>query len=317
MNKFEGTSKKGKVLITGGAGFIGSHVVDELLEHHYEVIIIDNLRTGSLANLKDQIKLYQFDINDPNVELVFELENPDYVVHLAAQTSVIASLDNPYLDFYTNTVGTVNMSLLSKKYNVKKFIFASTAAVYGEPSYLPLDEQHSVNPQSYYSLSKHSSENYVLLNGLLQGLDYCILRLSNVYGPRQNPHGEAGVVSIFINQLMAGEEITIYDGSQTRDFVYVKDVARAFCKTLSTAQNGLFNISSCTETKITDLFNLISKDLGLNSAPNFESERVGEIKQSILDNTKAQQVLEWSVRYPLNKGIKETIEHYSQLSRTV
>ena len=301
-----------KVLITGGAGFIGSHVTEELLKYNYEVVIVDNYVTGFPKNVPDGIKIYQMDLNDAKIELVFKQEKPNYVIHLAAQASVIVSMNDPYLDFFTNTAGTVNILHLSKKYNVKKFLFASTAAVYGEPLYLPIDENHLIHAQSFYALSKYSAESYIQHYSMYNGLDSCILRFSNVYGPRQNENGEAGVISIFINRLLAKQEVSIYDGSQTRDFVFVKDVAVACRLALQGGARGVFNISSCTETGIEDLYYQIAKITGINMDPSYQPRRVGEIEKSILDNRKAIQELSWNVGYTLKKGLEETSQYYSK-----
>jgi UDP-glucose 4-epimerase len=302
-----------KVLVTGGAGFIGSHVVEELLGHQYEVIVVDNLVTGFIENVPKDVKLYQMDLNDPKFEDVFEQEKPDYVIHLAAQASVALSMTDPNLDFYTNTVGTFKTMLLSKKYNVRKIIFASTAAVYGEPLYLPIDEEHLLNPLSFYSLSKFSAENYIKYNDQVNGLDSCILRFSNVYGPRQNAYSEAGVIAIFLNRLLADESVSIYDGSQTRDFIYVKDVVLACRLAMESDHKGVFNISSCTETKIDDLFYLIAGMTKVNRKPVHKPLRIGEIKKSILDNGRARKELNWDIQHSLLEGLRETFLYYSQL----
>ena len=302
-----------KVLVTGGAGFIGSHVVEELLNAQYDVVSIDNLVTGLQGNIPKDAKLYQLDLNDPDVEYVFELEKPDYIIHLAAQTSVTASMKDPFFDFYTNTVGTVKLLTLSEKYSIKKFVFASSAAVYGEPSSLPIDENYLINPLSFYALSKYSAENYINLVESNHGLNGCILRFSNVYGPRQNANGEAGVVSIIIKHLLTGEDVTIYGGGQTRDFIYVKDVANACRLALEKQQNGVFNISSCTETSIEDLFNFIATTANIHTTPAYESKRRGEIERSMLDNSKAFQQLDWRTKYSLSEGLKETFHYYSNL----
>ena len=302
-----------KVLVTGGAGFIGSHVVEELLNKHYEVIVIDNLVTGFIENISRKAKFYQFELSDPKLEDVFEQEKPDYVIHLAAQASVTASMHDPYFDFNTNTAGTLKVLLWSAKYNVKKLIFASSAAVYGEPYYFPIDEEHSISPQSFYSLSKYSAEKYIEFNGNYNGLDYCILRFSNVYGPRQNANGEAGVISIFINRLIANESICIYDGSQTRDFIYVKDVAVACRLAMESGYSGVFNISSCTETRIDHLFSMITEMIGIRTKPLYGHLRIGEIEKSVLDNGRAQSDLDWHMHYSLSEGLNETVHYYSHL----
>jgi len=299
-----------KVLITGGAGFIGSHVIEELLRYNFQVVSVDNYITGFKSNLADAVTAYTMDLNDPKLESVFINENPDYVIHLAAQASVMASMNNPHFDFHTNTVGTVNVMDLSKKYHVKKFLFASTAAVYGEPEYLPIDENHSINSQSFYALSKQSAENYIRHYSIFNGLDSCILRFSNVYGPRQNEMGEAGVISIFINRLLANKEVSIFDGSQTRDFIYVKDVASACRLALLSEAKGTFNISSCSETGIEELYYKITELTGIHTMPLYEPRRIGEIVKSILDNRKAIEELDWHAQYSLQEGLKETTEYY-------
>ncbi|MFD1927506.1 NAD-dependent epimerase/dehydratase family protein [Sporosarcina siberiensis] len=300
------------MLITGGAGFIGSHVIDELVKNDFQVVSVDNYITGFKSNLSDAVKAYTMDLNDPKLESVFINEQPDYVIHLAAQASVMASMNNPQFDFFTNTVGTVNVMVLSKKYHVKKFLFASTAAVYGEPEYLPIDEKHSINSQSFYALSKHSAENYIRHYSQFKGLDSCILRFSNVYGPRQNENGEAGVISIFINRLLGEEKVSIYDGGQTRDFVYVKDVAFACRLALGVKAKGIYNVSSCSETTIEELYYKISNLSGLHAMPIFEPKRFGEIEKSVLNNIRVKDELQWFTQYSLSEGLQETLQYYMQ-----
>ncbi|WP_188006825.1 NAD-dependent epimerase/dehydratase family protein [Sporosarcina sp. ANT_H38] len=301
-----------KVLITGGAGFIGSHVVEELLNYKYEVVVVDNLVTGFIENLPKETKIYVVDLNDPILDYIFNHERPDFVIHLAAQASVTVSMNDPYLDFDTNIAGTVKVLLLCGKYNVRKIIFASSAAVYGEPTYLPIDEQHSINPKSFYALSKSVAEKYIEFYGASIGLDYCIFRFSNVYGPRQNGNGEAGVVSIFINRLLLNEKVNIYDGGQSRDLIYVKDVATACRCAVEEEQTGIFNISSNTETVIDDLFYLLASITEGNKAPVYEPRRMGEIQKSILCNQKALNEFEWNVRSVLSEGLQETVKYYSE-----
>ena len=303
-----------KVLVTGGAGFIGSHVTEELIKNKLRVVSVDNCVTGFHKNVPLGVNLYKMDLNDPELEFVFQNEKPDYVIHLAAQASVMASMNDPYLDFSTNTAGTVKLLQLVKKYKVKKILFASTAAVYGEPSYLPIDEEHLIHTQSFYALSKYSAENYINYYSKYNGVDSCILRFSNVYGPRQNEKGEAGVISIFINRLLANEKVKIFDGSQTRDFVYVKDVALACRLALLSDASGIFNISSCTETGIEELYFQITEATGISAIPSYEPRRVGEIEKSILNNRKARQELSWDLKYTLLEGLKETIRYYSEKS---
>jgi UDP-glucose 4-epimerase len=299
-----------KVLITGGAGFIGSHVVEECLAHNYEVVVVDNFSSGSINNISDECKVYHVDINDIHLKKVFEIEMPDLVIHLAAQVSVMKSLEDPVADGEINILGTLRLLECARIHHVKKIVLASSAAVYGNPEELPVNEKSPVNPLSFYSLSKWASEQYVQLYESLYNLPYCILRFSNVYGPRQNPLGEAGVVSIFIDQLINREEITIYGGQQTRDFVYVKDVATACMKAIESTKTGVYNISSCSETSINDLFSITSLLAGINMEPLKYPLRQGEIQQSVLGNEKAKKEFEWKNTYSLKEGLKETISTY-------
>lgn len=301
-----------KVLISGGAGFIGSHITEELLAHGYEVVIIDNLTTGNPANIPTGVKCYRYDLDEAKVAAIFEKEKPMFVIHLAAQPSVAVSMRDPYLDFHINVAGTLKLLILAKKYNIKKFLFASTAAVYGKAKSFPIQESYSTNPESYYAQSKLSAENYITLYSLLNHFESCILRFSNVYGPRQNTMGEAGVISIFLSRLLQEKEICIYDGTQTRDFIYVKDVAAACRLALESDQTGVFNISSNVETTIQELYTCIAEEIGDCQAPIYKPLRNGEIARSVLDNQKAQHQLQWKVQYSLKKGLKETILAYQK-----
>lgn len=299
-----------KVLITGGAGFIGSHVVEECLSHNYEVVVVDNFSSGKIENLSEACKVYQVDINDTHLNHVFEVEKPDMVIHLAAQASVMKSIEDPVADGEINILGTLKILEYARIHRVKKVVLASSAAVYGNPEEIPVDEKFPLNPLSFYSLSKWSGERYAQLYESLYGLPCCILRFSNVYGPRQNPLGEAGVVSIFINQLINREEISIFGGQQTRDFVYVKDVAKACMKAIESTKTGIYNISSCSETSINDLFSITSLLAGISLEPHKYPLRQGEIQQSVLGNEKAKKELEWENTYSLHEGLRETISTY-------
>lgn len=299
-----------KVLITGGAGFIGSHVVEECIAHNYEVIVVDNFSSGKSENLPKNCKIYDVDINDAYLKIVFEEESPEYVIHLAAQASVMKSLEDPVFDGVTNIIGTLRVLEYARINRVKKVVMASSAAVYGNPETLPVDEKFQLNPLSFYSLSKWSGERYAQLYESLYGLSSCILRFSNVYGPRQNPLGEAGVVSIFINQLLNGEKLVIYGGQQTRDFVYVKDVAKACRTAIESSKSGIFNISSNSETTIDELFSMTSLLAGITSKPQKYPMRIGEIEKSVLGNEKASNELNWQASHSLQEGLKETISSF-------
>ncbi|MFA6988615.1 MAG: NAD-dependent epimerase/dehydratase family protein [Candidatus Gastranaerophilaceae bacterium] len=291
------------VLITGGCGFIGSHITDLFIENDYEVIIVDDFSSGTKNFLNEKAKIYQLDIQSKNVEDIFKENTIDYVIHLAAQASVSVSNKNPIFDACTNIVGSLNLIELSKKYNVKKFIVASTAAVYGMPEYLPVDEKHPVNPMSNYGLSKLTMEKYLILSNL----DYIIFRYSNVYGPRQNPHGEAGVISIFLDKMKRQEFIEIHgDGEQTRDFIFVQDIARANLLAIqSNIKNEIFNISTCTKISINELFYKMKSILNSNSQVIHTNERSGDIKHSTLDNSKAKTILDWQPMIKLEEGLEQ------------
>jgi UDP-glucose 4-epimerase len=299
-----------KVLVTGGAGFIGLHFVEKLLKEKMEVVIVDNLSSGIKERVPKSATFYEIDIENLSIENIFAFEKPDYVVHLAAQVSVPFSMKNPYADCLANIAGTVNLLQNCVKYNVKKFIFASSAAVYGEPAYLPIDEDHPQHPISFYSLSKQTSEQYIKLYTKHFGLDHSILRFANVYGPGQNAHGEAGVISIFLNSIFSQTPPIIYGGEQTRDFVYVKDVADGLFSALHNGRNCTFNLSTNTETKINELLILMLKKVNTNLNPVIKPQREGDIGQSRLDNTKSLTELQWIPRYTLDRGLQETIDMY-------
>lgn len=291
------------VLITGGAGFIGSHIVDLLIENGYNVFVVDNLSSGSESNLNKSAKFYQLDINSEKLEEVFADNKIDYVFHLAAQPSVSASTKNPTQDATENILGSINVLKFAKKYGVKKFVTSSTAAVYGIPQYLPVDEAHDTTCLSFYGLSKLTMEKYIELFGI----DYIIFRLANIYGPRQNAHGEAGVVAIFADKMKNNENITIDgDGEQTRDFVYVADVARAFLNAIESGiKNEIINVSTNTSISINKLFETMSAKYNYTKTPQHGEERQGDIKHSVLDNKKCAKYFGFIPQTPIEQGLGE------------
>lgn len=295
-----------KVLVTGAAGFIGSYVVQALLEKEISVVAVDNLSTGKLTNLTENVPFYKIDITDKALENVFQTEFPDYVIHLAAQSSVIESMINPVEDCQSNILGTLNILRFAKQYGVKKCVVASTAAVYGNPTIFPVGEDSKLSPLSFYALSKLSAENYILLYEKLFNLSSTILRFSNVYGPKQ-PNG---VITSLIECLVEGETPIIYDGNQTRDFIYVKDIAQACIQSMLSKQTGIFNISSNRELSIKQLYKEITDAMGVHTEPVYEILRDGEIERSVLSNVKAIASLGWTPTYHLEEGIRETIGHY-------
>lgn len=291
---------KENVLITGGAGFIGSHVSDLLIEHGYNVFVIDNLSSGFDSNLNKNSKFYNLDINSPQLENVFKENKIDYIFHFAAQASVSFSTKYPTEDANENILGSINVLKFAKKYGVKKFITASTAAVYGIPEYLPVDETHKTTCLSFYGLSKITMEKYVELFGV----NFIIFRFANVYGPRQSAHGEAGVVAIFADKMKDNQEISIHgDGEQTRDFVYVSDVAQACLRAIqSEIKNEIINVSTNESISVNKLFELMSKEYNYKKAPRYTPERFGDIKHSVLDNKKCIKLLGFEPQTPLEKG---------------
>src|SRR5699024_405398 len=240
-----------KALVVGGAGFIGSHIVDALLQKGLEVVVIDNLSSSNHEHIANGAVFYEMDIFDPELEKVFAQERPDFVFHQAAQVSVARSMQVPEEDARMNILGTIHVVQCAMKYQVKRFIFASSAAVYGTPVTLPVVEKSHVQPTSFYGMSKAFAEEYIRLFSSLGSMEYSIFRYANVYGPRQNINGEAGVVVIFLNKLLAGEALNIYgDGLQTRDFIYVKDIARACIKTIYTNDSHIINLSTNKKVSI-------------------------------------------------------------------
>ncbi|MDH7479115.1 MAG: SDR family oxidoreductase [Syntrophomonadaceae bacterium] len=304
-----------KVLVTGGAGFIGSHIVDRLVAEGYAVAAVDNLSTGRRENLNPSAVFYHLDISSPGLEAVFREFQPQMVIHQAAQSSVTVSLREPLKDADTNIRGTINLLELCRRYHVLKLVYASSAAVYGSPRYLPIDEQHPVNPTSFYGISKYAAERYLEVYRQLYGITYVILRYANVYGPRQDPQGEGGVVSIFADRLTRGEPVTIFgDGEQTRDFIFVGDVVHANILALTRGDNQVLNISTGTQTTVNQLYHLMFELCRLRnpfSSPSepriYQPERPGDIKHSFLLSQKARESLGWEPQLALLDGLRETI----------
>lgn len=300
-----------RVLVTGGAGFIGSNLVDRLVVEGCRVSIIDNLSTGNIDNVNKNAKLYNMDIRDSEIDKVFELEKPEYVFHHAAQIDVQKSLKDPMFDGNVNIIGTVNILENCRRYGTSKIIYPSSAAVYGMPEYLPVDEKHSIKPISYYGISKHTPEHYIKVYSELYGIKHTIFRYANVYGIRQDPKGEGGVVSIFMDKLLKGEVPVIYgDGEQTRDFIYVNDIVEANIKALSHGDNETMNISTNTPVSVNRLYGLMRDIINIKYDAEHKSERAGDIRFSCLDNSKARKLLDWKPRYYLEEGLRKTIDYY-------
>jgi len=302
-----------KVLVTGGAGFIGSHTVQLLLAKGYEVTIVDNLRTGRLFN--KEAKFYQVDMCSEDLDQVFQKEKPDFVLHLAAQVSVQESLTDPLTDAQINIMGTLNLLNNSLKYAVEKIVFSSSAAVYGKPEALVLEEHHPAIPISFYGLSKLTAEKYIKMYARHFGLRYTILRYANVYGPNQLLSGEGGVAAIFIEALLNNNIPQIFGtGEQTRDFIFVEDVARSNLAALAFGDAEIFNISTNTATTVNDLLAITNSILNRNISPQYRPAKDGDILHSVLNNTKAKKLLNWAPLYSLSEGLKQTIENWNKHS---
>lgn len=304
-----------KVLVTGGAGFIGSHLVDALIQQGYQVVVVDNLSTGYRENVNPAAKFYQVSICHPELEMVFEKERPELVNHQAAQTAIQKSVENPVFDAEQNILGSLNLILQCLHFNVKKLVYASSGgAVYGDPDYLPVDETHPVKPISYYGISKHTVEHYLHLVNVEYGLDYVVLRYSNVYGPRQSPKGEAGVVAIFTNHMLRREQPTIFGkGDKTRDYVHVADVVGANLLAMERGRGGVYNIGTGIETSDQEMFDLLGGLLDYNGRPHYAPVRKGEIYRVCLDCSKAQKELGWQPQFALKEGLAETVSYYRNL----
>jgi len=305
------------VLVTGGAGFIGSHTVDLLLEKGYYVVVLDNFRSGFLRNLSHlienkNVEIVKGDICDKEiVERV--MEKVDGVIHLAAIVSVDEAIKDPFSIFQTNAIGTLNLLEAARKFGIEKFVYASSTAVYGEPISLPVRENHPTRPTNPYGASKLAGESLVVSYNKTYGLRTVSLRYFNVYGPRMTTGPYAGVIAKFITATLDGGTLVIHgDGSQTRDFIYVKDVAKANLVALESSEIGVFNIGTGHETSISELARIIMDLAGKKCSIRYASERPGDIKRSVADIQKAINLLNWRPETDLIRGLKLTIEYFSQ-----
>ncbi len=307
-----------KIMVTGGAGFIGSHVVDIFLANGYEVVVIDDLSTGRLSNLNPAATFYQVDIRSPELEEIFKEEKPDFIDHHAAQMDVRRSVDDPLFDADVNVLGSIKLIELARKHQVKRFIYISTGgAVYGEPEYLPCDEAHPINPICPYGASKHTVEHYLYMYQELYDLDYVVLRYPNVYGPRQDPHGEAGVVAIFTGQMLKDEQVVINgDGKQERDFVYVEDCARANLLALTAENpNTIFNLGYGYGTSINDIYSNLTKVTDYKLSAVHGPAMAGETQRIYLDANKARQEMDWTPTVGLEEGLGKTVEYFRTVEK--
>ncbi len=305
-----------KVLVTGGAGFIGSHVADAYLQKGHDVVVVDDLSSGRRENVHPRATFVQLDIRDSRLEEVFRSGHFDVVNHLAAQMDVRKSVADPLYDASINVLGGLNVFEHARKHGVKKIIFSSTGgAIYGEQDFFPADEQHPLRPLSPYGITKLCTEKYLFYYREVYGIDYVILRYANVYGPRQNPHGEAGVVAIFASRLIQGEEPVINgDGKQTRDYTFVGDVVKANLAALEYRGSDIFNVGTGIETDVNFLFRTLRANLNPSCPERHGPAKAGEQLRSVISSSKIQKELGWSPSVSLEEGLRITAEYFKKAS---
>jgi len=303
------------VIVTGGAGFIGSHLVDTLILAGANVHVLDNLISGQIEQVNEKAKLHVVDICSEQARRILLEVKPDVIFHLAAQADVGKSIQDPLYDADVNIKGTINMLEASRQANVKKFIFASTSAVYGSLNKDLIFEEEPTLPASYYGLSKLTAEYYIKLYSELYAQPYTILRYANVYGPRQLPKGEGGVISVFLNRMREEDILNVHgDGEQTRDFIYVTDIVSANIAALSLGNKETIQVSTSKRTSINTILNHLSSIHGSPLQTVFTEPRKGDIKHSCLSNTKAYQLLNWHPEVDILNGLIETYNFYNKNS---
>ena len=301
-------------LVTGGAGFIGSHIVDRLVNDGYRVAVVDNLSSGKLKNVNSSAVFYHQDITHPSLQDVFQRELPDIVFHLAAQISVNESSKDPLKDGETNVIGTLRLLESARRSGVEKIVYSSTGgALYGDPVSNPCSEDAPIVPLAPYGMSKFMAEKYVELYHRLHQVNYTILRYGNVYGPRQDPHGEAGVVAIFSQLMCDGKQPNIYGtGDQERDFVYVDDIVNANMLAIEDGDTTTYNIGSGTGTSINSLFSILKRITNYKWDAEHVQARPGEVFKISLSSAKALDELKWSPQVKLDEGLLKTVEFFSR-----
>jgi len=308
-----------KILVTGGAGFIASHVVDRFIEEGHEVVVVDNLSTGQRRNVNAAANFYNADIQGRWLERVFRRERPAVVCHHAAQIDVRRSVQDPFFDAQVNVMGTLKVFQNAVKYGVRKVIFASSGgAVYGEPQLLPVSEDHPTRPTSPSGINKAIGDEYLRYFRDSWGLEYVSLRYANVYGPRQDGNGEAGVVGIFSQKMLNGDQPVINgNGRQTRDFIYVDDIVEANVAALTKTAHGIYNVGTGQETTINELFGILAKLINPAVREVHGPAKKGEQQRIALDADRLHRELEWEPKVPLQDGLAKTVEYYRQTVRTL
>lgn len=300
------------ILVTGGAGFIGSHLVDRLVELGYDVTIVDDLSSGQREHLNPKARFYNIDIRSPDLERALEEVRPKWVCHFAAQNQVLASLREPLMDADVNIRGSLNLLEGCRRHGIHKLIFASSGgAIYGEPDYLPCDESHPVRPLSPYGASKYSFEVYLGLYKQTYGLDYTVLRYANIFGPRQDPYGEAGVVAIFAKAMLDGRVPVINgSGDQERDFLMVDDAVESVALALEKGGGQVYNIGSGTGASVNRIFSLLKGISGYSGSVQHGPAKPGEVFKIHLDASLAEKDLGWSPRVSLEEGLSRTVDYF-------
>jgi len=304
-----------KILVTGGAGFIGSHVVDNYIDAGHEVVVVDNLSTGSRENINPAAKLYEVDVRDrAAIWEVIESERPEVVNHHAAQVNVRASLDDPASDAEINVLGTLNLLDAAAKNAVKRFIFISSGgAVYGDAEKIPTPEDYPPKPVSHYGAAKLAGEHYCHVYYAVYSLPYVVLRYANVYGPRQDPKGEAGVTAIFAQLMLQEQRPKIFgDGTKTRDYVHVSDVARANLLVLKYQGVGVFNIGTGRQITDREVFDAIAVAVGYKGEPEYTPFRPGEVRHSAVDPSLAARELGWRAEIKFEEGVRSVVEYQAR-----
>lgn len=305
-----------KVLVTGGAGFIASHVVDALIANGHEVVVVDNLSTGKRENLNPSARFYQMDIRDPGLDRVLATERPDVVNHHAAQAAVPRSVEDPTYDAQVNILGSLNLLQASVRHGVRKFVYISTGgAIYGNPDSLPCTEDHPVRPLSPYGASKYAVEPYLAVYRQTFGLDFTVLRYGNVYGPRMHFEAQEGLVAaMFASRMVRGDTVTIDGtGEQSRDFVYVSDVARANLLALQKGAGRVYNIGTGRATTVNQIFGILRDLAGYRLQPVFGPPRKGDVFQVYLDVSRAARELDWVAEVSIEEGLARTLDYFRAL----
>ncbi|GMQ81525.1 MAG: SDR family oxidoreductase [Rhodothermia bacterium] len=306
-----------KILVTGGAGFIGSHITDALISAGHSVHVVDDLSGGIRDNVNSAATFHELDIRSEEVARVIDQERFEVMVHHAAQMDVRRSVADPRFDADVNIGGLLNLMEAGRSAGLQKVLFASTGgAIYGEPDYAPQDENHSLRPLSPYGIAKFCSEQYLEYYRHTYGIEYVAMRYGNVYGPRQNPHGEAGVVAIFSERMLSGEPVFINGtGEQTRDYVYVQDVVQANLLAMDHSKSDIFNVGTSVETSVNELFSTIRDAIDPTIAENRREGQPGEQKRSVLSYSKASEILGWRPSIDIVTGLRNTVDWFRDRDR--